>query len=104
MINTDPRLLLTHDSTIHIDVLTTAKVGTILLELKKHNLHAEWFIMTSHVDHTRYFHVNFRSGDFILVRPIDELINETSTRIEININVTQNWIHMNTIKVILIFD
>jgi hypothetical protein len=54
--------------------------------------------MIGHINHTRYFHVNFQSGELILIRPLDELINKTSI-IELYINVTKDWIHMNTIKV-----
>jgi hypothetical protein len=54
--------------------------------------------MISHIEHTRYFHVNFQSGELILIRPVEELMNKT-TIIELHINVTNDWIHMNTIKV-----
>jgi len=54
--------------------------------------------MISHIEHTRYFHVNFQSGELILIRPVEELMNKTMV-IELHINVTNDWIHMNTIKV-----
>ncbi|CAF3215866.1 unnamed protein product, partial [Rotaria sp. Silwood2] len=96
----DSSLLLTNESTINIDLLTTTKVGSILLQLKinnNNNNYTQWFIMIGHIDHTRYFHVNFQSGELILIRPIDELINKT-TIIELHINITNDWILMNTIK------
>ncbi|CAF3379747.1 unnamed protein product, partial [Rotaria sp. Silwood2] len=99
----DSSLLLTNESTINIDLLTTTKVGSILLQLKinnNNNNYTQWFIMIGHIDHTRYFHVNFQSGELILIRPIDELINKT-TIIELHINITNDWILMNTIKVII---
>jgi len=54
--------------------------------------------MIGHIRHTRYFHVDFQTGQLILIRPIEELINQTNL-IELHINVTNDWIHMNTIKV-----
>lgn len=95
---TDSSLSLTNQSIIHVDVLTTAKVGSILLQLQTNMNSTQWFIMISHIDHTRYFHIGFQSGELILIRPIDELIGET-TVIELAINITKDWIHMNTIKV-----
>ncbi|CAF1202193.1 unnamed protein product, partial [Adineta steineri] len=85
-------------STTSIVLLTTTKVGSIILELGKNNTYTQWFIMISQIDHTRYFHVNFQSGELILIRPLHELINKT-TMIELHINVTHNWIHMDTIKI-----
>jgi hypothetical protein len=64
------------------------------------NNHTKWFIMTSQVEYTRYFYVNFQSGDLILLRPIEELINYTRI-IELHINVTHDWIHMNIIRVVI---
>jgi hypothetical protein len=54
--------------------------------------------MIGQIEYTRYFHVNFQTGELILIRPIEELINKT-TIIELHINVTNDWIYMNTIKV-----
>jgi hypothetical protein len=54
--------------------------------------------MIGHIRHTRYFHVDFQIGSLILIRPIEELINQTDL-IELRINVTKDWIEMNTIKV-----
>ncbi|CAF0982632.1 unnamed protein product, partial [Rotaria sordida] len=94
-------LLLINESIINIDLLTTTKVGSILRQLRiNNNNYTQWFIMIGHIDHTRYFHVNFQSGELILIRPIDELINKT-TIIDLRINITNDWIHMNTIKVII---
>jgi hypothetical protein len=62
----------------------------------------QWFIMIGQIEYTHYFHVNFQTGELILIRPIEELINKT-TIIELHINVTNDWIHMNTIKVNLSF-
>ncbi|CAF4109878.1 unnamed protein product, partial [Rotaria sordida] len=91
-------LLLINESIINIDLLTTTKVGSILRQLRiNNNNYTQWFIMIGHIDHTRYFHVNFQSGELILIRPIDELINKT-TIIDLRINITNDWIHMNTIK------
>ena len=59
----------------------------------------QWFILIGHIQHTRYFHVDFQTGQLILLRPIEELINQTNL-IELKINVTYDWIKMNTIKVI----
>jgi len=54
--------------------------------------------MIGQIEYTRYFHINFQTGELVLIRPIEELINKTTT-IELHINVTNDWIHMNTIKV-----
>ncbi len=91
-------LSLINEPIIEINLLTSTKVGSTLLELGMNNNRTEWFIITSHFDHTRYFHVNFQTGQLILIRPIEELINKTAM-IELKINVTNDWIHMNTIKV-----
>lgn len=91
-------LVLTDKSIINIDLLTTTKVGSKLFQFEMYNNQTKWFIMISQIQYTQYFHVNFQSGDLILLRPIEELINKT-TNIELYINVTNDWIHMNTIKV-----
>jgi hypothetical protein len=54
--------------------------------------------MIGQIEHTRYFHINFQTGELMLIRPIEELINKTRM-IELHINITNDWIHMNTIKV-----
>jgi len=94
----DHSLILIDESIINIDLLTTTKVGSTLFQLGMNNNHTKWFIMTSQIEYTRYFHVNFRSGELILLRPIEELINYTMT-IELHVNVTQDWINMKTIRV-----
>ena len=79
----------------------TTEVGSILLQLglNNHQLNnSQWFIMIGHIRYTRYFHVDFQTGQLILIRPIEELINQTDS-IELRINVTNDWINMNTIKV-----
>lgn len=88
------------DSTINIDLLRTTEVGSIILQLGLNNQmnDSQWFIMNGHIRHTRYFHVDFQKGQLILIRPIDELINQTDL-IELGINVTKDWVNMNTIKV-----
>jgi hypothetical protein len=88
------------DSTINIDLLITTEVGSIILQLGLNNQlnSTQWFIMIGHIRQTRYFHVNFQTGQLILIRPIEELINQTNL-IELRINVTNDWINMNTIKV-----
>ena len=91
-------LLVFNESSIHIDLLSTTQVGSTLLQFGRSTNHTQWFIMSSSVEHTRYFHVKFRSGELILIRPIGELIKET-TIIELRINVTNDWININTIKV-----
>ena len=90
------------DSTINIDLLTTTEVGSIILQLGLNNPlnNSQWFIMIGHIRHTRYFHVDFQIGSLILIRPIEELINQTDL-IELRINVTTDWVNMNTIKVII---
>ena len=100
MIPVNKSLLSTIDSTINIDLLTTTEVGTSILQLGINNRvnNTQWFIMIGHIRHTRYFHVDFQTGQLILLRPIDELMNQTN-RIELRINVTNDWINMNTIKV-----
>jgi hypothetical protein len=94
----DHSLILIDESIINIDLLTTTKVGSTLFQLGMNNNHTKWFIMTSQIEYTRYFHVNFQSGELILLRPIEELINYTMT-IELHVNVTQDWIDMKTIRV-----
>jgi hypothetical protein len=94
----DSSLSFINESIINIDLFTTTKVGSTLLQLGTNDDRSEWFIIISHIDHTRYFHVNFQSGELILIRPIEELIKKT-TMIELRINVTNDWIHMDTIKV-----
>jgi len=94
----DHSLILIDESIINIDLLTTTKVGSTLFQLGMNNNHTKWFIMTSQIEYTRYFHVNFQSGELILLRPIEELTNYTMT-IELHVNVTQDWIDMKTIRV-----
>ncbi len=91
-------LILTNESIINIDLLTTTKVGSKLFQFEINTNYTKWFIMTSSIEYTRYFHVNFRSGKLILLRPIEELINYTKI-IELHINVTHDWIQMKTIRV-----
>lgn len=88
------------DSTINIDLLRTTEVGSTILQLGLNNRanDSQWFIMIGHIRHTRYFHVDFQSGQLILIRPIEELLNQTDS-IELGINVTKDWMNMNTIKV-----
>ncbi len=95
---TNSSLSLTNESIIRIDLLTTTKVGSTLLQLGINKNYKQWFIMIGQIEYTRYFHVNFQTGELVLIRPIEELINKTTT-IELHINVTNDWIHMNTIKV-----
>jgi len=79
----------------------TTEIGSIILQLglnKQYN-NTQWFIMIGNIRHTRYFHVDFQIGHLILIRPIEELINQTNL-IELHINVTTDWINMNTIKVL----
>ncbi len=75
-------------------------MGSIILQLGLNSQlnSTQWFIMIGHIRQTRYFHVNFQTGQLILIRPIEELINQTNL-IELRINVTNDWINMNTIKV-----
>ncbi|CAF1545949.1 unnamed protein product [Rotaria magnacalcarata] len=96
----DRSLSFTGDSTIDINLLTTTKVGSTLVQLQINSNRTQWFIMIGHIDHTHYFHVNFQSGELILIRPVEELMNGT-TKIELNINTTHDWIHMTTIKVMV---
>jgi hypothetical protein len=100
MISLNKSLVSTIDSTINIDLLTTTNVGSTILQLGLNNRfnNTQWFIMIGDIRHTRYFHVDFQTGQLILIRPIDELINQTNI-IELRINVTNDWINMNTIKV-----
>ncbi|CAF0721029.1 unnamed protein product [Adineta ricciae] len=93
-------LLPLNQSTIQLVLPTTTKVGATVIHLGMNNSHTQWFLMIGHVDYTRYFHVDFQTGEMILLRPLSELINKTS-RIELHINVTTNWIYMNTIKIIV---
>ncbi|UJR21665.1 hypothetical protein I4U23_024742 [Adineta vaga] len=93
-------LLPMNQSTIQIVLLTTIKVGSTILHLGMNTTHTQWFILISHIDHTRYFHVDFETGELILTRPLIELINKT-TIIELHINVTNDWIHWNTIKIVI---
>ena len=88
-----------NQSTIQLVLPTTMKVGATIIHLGMNSSHTQWFLMIGHVDHTRYFHVDFQTGEMILLRPLTELINKTS-RIELHINVTTNWTYMNTIKVV----
>ncbi|CAM4832083.1 unnamed protein product [Rotaria magnacalcarata] len=99
----DRSLSFTGDSTIDINLLTTTKVGSTLVQLQINSNRTQWFIMIGHIDHTHYFHVNFQSGELILIRPVEELMNGT-TKIELNINTTNDWIHMTTIKVNFCFE
>ena len=102
MITMDKSSLSTIDSTINIDLLTSTEVGSTILQLgmnnRMNNNQTQWFIMIGHIRHTRYFHVDFQTGQLTLIRPIEELANQT-TIIELRINVTQDWTNMNTIKV-----
>ncbi|UJR27505.1 hypothetical protein I4U23_008789 [Adineta vaga] len=102
MISMNKSLLATIDSTINIDLLTTTEVGSTILHLGMNNRlnTTQWFIMIGDIRHTRYFHVDFQTGQLILIRPIDELINQTNL-IDLRINVTNDWINMNTIKVLI---
>jgi hypothetical protein len=79
----------------------TTEIGSIILQLglNKQFNNTQWFIMIGNIRHTRYFHVDFQIGHLILIRPIEELINQTNL-IELHINVTTDWINMNTIKVL----
>ncbi|CAF1436676.1 unnamed protein product, partial [Adineta ricciae] len=90
------------DSTINIDLLTTTEVGSTILHLGMNNRHntTQWFIMIGDIRHTRYFHVDFQTGQLILIRPIAELVNQTNL-IDLRINVTNDWMNMNTIKVLI---
>ena len=97
--NIQTNLLPLNQSTIQLVLPTTTKVGATVIHLGMNNSHTQWFLMIGHVDHTRYFHVDSQTGEMILLRPLPELINKTS-RIELHINVTTNWIYMNTIKVV----
>lgn len=85
-------------SIINLDLLTTTKVGSKLLQLGMYNNQTKWFVLIGSIEYTRYFHVNFQSGELILLRPIIELIDQTSL-LELYINVTNNWIDMQTIRV-----
>ena len=98
----DASLLSTHQSIVNIDVSTTTKVGSRLIQLGMTNKQSRWFILLSSIEYTRYFHVNFQSGELILLRPIEELINYTKI-IELHINITHDWIHMKTIRVSITF-
>ncbi|CAF1009126.1 unnamed protein product, partial [Rotaria sordida] len=102
MISLNKSLLSTIDSTINIDLLKTTEVGTTILHLGLNNRYnnTQWFIMIGHIRYTRYFHVDFQTGHLILIRPIEELIHQINL-IELRINVTNDWINMNTIKVII---
>jgi hypothetical protein len=102
LISLNKSLTSTIDSTINIDLLITTEVGSIILQLGLNNRlnNSQWFIMIGHIRYTRYFHVDFQIGSLILIRPIEELINQTDL-IELRINVTNNWINMNTIKVLI---
>lgn len=62
------------------------------------NTDSQWFIMTGSIEHTSYFHITFQTGELILIRPIEELTNKTNN-IELHINMTNDWIHMDIIKV-----
>ena len=103
-ITLDKSSLSTVDSTINIDLLSTTEVGSTILQLginhRVSSNHTQWFILISHIRHTRYFHVDFQTGQLMLLRPIEELLNQTSL-IELRINVTDDWINMNTIKVLI---
>ncbi|CAF3290402.1 unnamed protein product [Rotaria socialis] len=101
-ISLDKSLLSPIDSTINIDLLKTTDVGSTILHLGINNRfnNTQWFIMIGYIRHTRYFHVDFQTGHLMLIRPIDELVQETDT-IELRINITSDWINMNTIKVIV---
>ena len=101
-INIERSFLSTVDSTINIDVLTTMEVGSTILQLGMNNRmnlnQTQWFIMVGHILYTRYFHVDFQTGQLILLRPVTELMNQTNP-VELRVNVTTDWINMNTIKV-----
>lgn len=100
MLSLNQSILSNVDSTINIDLLRTTEVGSIILQLGLNNPmnDSQWFIITGHIRYTRYFHVDFQKGQLILIRPIEELINLTNI-IDLGINVTKDWITMNTIKV-----
>jgi len=103
LISLNKSLSSTIDSTINIDLLETTEVGTIIFQLglnNQYNNTQQWFIMIGNIRYTRYFHVDFQTGQLILLRPIEELINQTNL-IELYINVTNNWINMNTIKILI---
>lgn len=102
MISLDKSLLSTIDSTINVDLLKTTEVGSTILHLGLNNRfnQTQWFIMVGDIRHTRYFHVDFQTGHLMLIRPIEELIVHQDNIIELRINVTNDWINMNTIKVI----
>ncbi|CAF3595684.1 unnamed protein product [Adineta steineri] len=102
MISANHSLSPTIDSTINTDLLTTTEVGSTILQLGINNRlnNTQWFVMIGHIRNTRYFHVDFQTGQLILIRPIVELLNQTNI-IELHINVTNDWINMNTIKVII---
>lgn len=78
------------------------EIGSTVLQLgintRMASNQTQWYIMIGHIQHTRYFHVDFQTGQLILIRPLEELIKQTNL-IELRINVTTDWINMNTIKV-----
>ena len=90
------------DSTINLDLLSTTEVGSNIFQLNLNSKanQMQWFIMIGNIQHTRYFHVDFQTGQLKLIRPISEIINQTNL-IELHVNVTTDWIHMNTIKILI---
>ena len=96
--STDVPALSTLNSTIHLDLLPSAQVGSTLAHLGTVVSPSPWYILTSDVEHTRYFHVDLRSGQLMLIRPMDEL-KHTLSPIRLRLNVTRNWIDMETVEV-----
>ena len=86
------------NSPIRLDLSSTARVGSTVVHLGSKDSLSRWYILISDVEHTRYFHVDIRSGQVMLIRPIDELMN-TLPIVRLRMNVTQNWIDMETIEV-----
>lgn len=72
------------------------------MQFERNRTRPQWFTMIGPIDHTRYFHINLQSAELILIRPLEELMNDT-TIIELRINVTNDWIHMYTVQVNLVF-
>lgn len=85
-------------SNIAATLFSSSTVGSSVLHLGSYVDHTPWFVIVSDEEHTRYFHMNAQSGELTLLRPIDEYMAK-STLVELQVQVTQNWIHTQTIRV-----
>jgi hypothetical protein len=91
-------ILATVNTHVSFELLETTQVGGIIGHLAPRSARPLWFVLVSEIEHTRFFHVDIRGGFLRLIRPLETLINRTN-KVELRVNVTENWITMKTIRV-----